>query len=60
MGRAAFFIFISTLCFGEEMGWLGVLNGISMIICAGLTVFLNDFVPVAPPSFNAGVFNEEI
>ena len=60
LGRAIFYLAICSLCFGEEMGLFGKINGITMIISAFLCTYLHFFAPVIPPSLNAQHYQDEI
>ena len=56
MGRAAVYIILSSFCFSDEMGWFGKVNGIMMLICAGLAIYIYAFTPLIPPNTNVQAY----
>ena len=53
LGRAGLYVIVSSFCFGSELGILGKFNGFSMLVCAGLAVYVYAFSPVIPPNTGA-------
>jgi hypothetical protein len=60
LGRALFYVALSSLCFGEEMGWFGKINGITLIVSGFLNAYLYFFAPLIPPNINVESYQEEI